>query len=551
MLASGGVPAGPIADAPLAAGAFEGFSHWPGEPAPNQQCTLTTLPNWLEIAGWLPQLLIGAYAWTAPLPLGAGAAPTAPEDNPTIPSGYTYLLQFTAHDLVDTATPFWAVDERIGTSNLRTQRLRLAALYGGGPGDCPYAYAPAGPDGQARFALRLGCFEGLSAATSPFRDMQRVAIPAPAPPPDGALPVVETLIADPRNADNAVLAQVAVLFAMLHNKIAAAIDANPGFPSAPSQTRRAKAVFDAARTIVTRVYRRIILDDLFERLLHPDVRDAYRRTGAVFWRGGGTPLELSHGVLRFGHAMLRDFYVLNKRGRDAPIELSLRQTLNFASPSQIGSVALPMLWAVQWSRFFDMGGGVMPNYSRRIGPGMSTILIERDLFEPIGAGLSGGLPHRDTMSALRANLWSVNALIEAIAPHAPGLLPQTWPFRDPRNRAGAIHGSLEALHRLRLGDRFPDDFASAVANDPPLPLFVLLEAARDPDILGKHLGRLGSIILADVVYALAGNAADPPDIAKTVLPAADAAAVARIDSMPTCIRYVAEGLPADGDLPFF
>jgi hypothetical protein len=29
-------------------------------------------------------------------------------DNPYLPSGYTYLLQFIAHDMVSTRVPFWA-----------------------------------------------------------------------------------------------------------------------------------------------------------------------------------------------------------------------------------------------------------------------------------------------------------------------------------------------------------------------------------------------------------------------------------------------------------
>ena len=48
-----------------------------------------------------------------------------------------------------------------------------------------------------------------------------------------------------------------------------------------------------------------------------------------------------------------------------------------------------------------------------------------------------------------------------------------------------------------------DDDVALVAANPPLPLFVLLEAAFDPSIGGRHLGLLGSIILADVVFGIA------------------------------------------------
>ena len=39
-----------------------------------------------------------------------------------------------------------------------------------------------------------------------------------------------------------------------------------------------------------------------------------------------------------------------------------------------------------------------------------------------------------------------------------------------------------------------------LANDPPLPLFILFEAMRQPRAEGLHLGPLGSIIVAEVIF---------------------------------------------------
>jgi hypothetical protein len=39
-----------------------------------------------------------------------------------------------------------------------------------------------------------------------------------------------------------------------------------------------------------------------------------------------------------------------------------------------------------------------------------------------------------------------------------------------------------------------------ISNDPPLPFFVLFEAMQQPQAEGLHLGPLGSIIVAEVVF---------------------------------------------------
>jgi len=55
-----------------------------------------------------------------------------PSSNPGMLSGYTYLSQFVAHDMVNTALPFWAVTGGRETHNVQRQPLRLNTLYGEG-----------------------------------------------------------------------------------------------------------------------------------------------------------------------------------------------------------------------------------------------------------------------------------------------------------------------------------------------------------------------------------------------------------------------------------
>ena len=63
-------------------------------------------------------------------------------DNSGVPSGYTYLLQFIAHDMVDSVLTFNIHDPDItpGARNARSEPLRLETLYGAGPDECPQAY---------------------------------------------------------------------------------------------------------------------------------------------------------------------------------------------------------------------------------------------------------------------------------------------------------------------------------------------------------------------------------------------------------------------------
>src|ERR1051325_5901910 len=58
-------------------------------------------------------------------------------ENPRIPSGYTYLLQFVAPDRVTSATPLPVPGSLgAGTANARRTPLQLETLFGSGPVGC-------------------------------------------------------------------------------------------------------------------------------------------------------------------------------------------------------------------------------------------------------------------------------------------------------------------------------------------------------------------------------------------------------------------------------
>ncbi len=98
-------------------------------------------------------------------------------ENPRIPSGYTYLLQFVAHDLVHSAIPL-SVAGALGadTANARRTALRLETLFGSGPVGSPFVYAQDAPNDERRTKLRLGRMRWDEKGVEPgcpFRDIAR------------------------------------------------------------------------------------------------------------------------------------------------------------------------------------------------------------------------------------------------------------------------------------------------------------------------------------------------------------------------------------------
>src|ERR1700758_4279320 len=103
-------------------------------------------------------------------------------ENPAIPSGYTYLLQFIAHDLVHSAMPLSITGELGTVANARRAPLLLESFYGHGPVGSPHLYALDAPTDDRRTKLRLGRMrwkmaKGDTAKDNlkcPFRDIARI-----------------------------------------------------------------------------------------------------------------------------------------------------------------------------------------------------------------------------------------------------------------------------------------------------------------------------------------------------------------------------------------
>lgn len=539
------------------------------------------------------RLLAMPYAWGPGTPGAAdgdidGDDDLDEDENPRIPSGYTYLAQLVAHDISFLGSILPPLPEAAEAGpNLRTRSLDLQTIYGGGPLERPFAFCPA-TNGGPRVQLRVGLVEGWKEASQEARagfgrDLPRARCPLTADDvAGGRRGLTEVLVADPRNDDHLIIAQTAALFHLLHNAICERLADNPAAfspehaddePRPPTAfTAQERDVFTSARRLTAAVYRDIVRSDLMKRLLCDAVYARYARAPRPFLGGGdgGVPVEFSHAAYRIGHAMVRTNYVIRN---DAPFDLD--DVLRFTSERAADRMPPSRAWTVRWSHFYEvetphhdhLAGPVRLNLSRRLAPSYSPALTASALISVTDdrddPDLRTGIQRRDLLRGASVRMRSVESLVARIRRAAPDLIDPASLLgpEDPAARRAAVRAFLDR------GDGLPDRLTDAekdqVAADPPLLLFLLLEAAVDQG--GLCLGILGSVIVGEVVFGAlaAAEAADTdgwPEIGALATTAfgydPDAMAQGRYQTrtpltMPELIRFLA-GLPgvAATDLPF-
>jgi len=508
-------------------GTAPGFRHFLGTPRPSQRFTaygidpLAAPAHLPKVRGLMNRL---SRRMDAELPWPVhGDASVERWENPNIPSGYTYLLQFVAHDLVHSAMPLSvAGGVGAGTANARRTALKLETLFGSGPVGSPFVYALDAPNDERRTKLRLGRMRWKDKAVEagcPFRDIART----PAENVTGIdrsiagkrVALTEALIADPRNDDHAIMSQLTALFALLHNGLIDVVRRGEPTAGPNASLGAAYSRFLCARGALTLIYHNIIRMDVMRRVLHPAIytiysgptpdfidrptnsKDDFTVGGMQDGDGWQIPLEFSHGAFRFGHAMVRPEYVINDLATH-----DLNKTLEKTSANDPVNMPLDATWIVRWSRFFEIKGS-RPNFSRRIGPYLSDGLGNDQVFPAVDQTNRVGLLYRDLLGAALAGLWSVNALVAEIAVRRPHLIGASRLLADRPYRVSQLREWLAS--ETAYGALTSEDIET-IANDPPLPFFILFEAMQQPRAEGLRLGPLGSIIVSEVIFgALADN----------------------------------------------
>jgi hypothetical protein len=321
-----------------------------------------------------------------------------------------------------------------------------------------------------------------------------------------------SLLADPRNEDNLIVAQILVGFMKLHNQVIDALEAEADTP----EKRDPVLQFNTARRIVTEVYRAVIVNDYLPRLLDPEVWEDYQNCAEpadfVFAsdlaRGESAaivPAEFSFGVMRFGHAMIRSKYNFSE---EAP-ESHLSEILAFRpGGAQADQIPMHAKWVLDWERFFfapDAQDDV--NKARGIVPAQAPPLSEGWLAQRLDPPyadedtLPASLMYRDLVRGYQHHLPTGQRMAELLgipeerrlenSPHYMALLDS---LQSERPIPGLDFGELF------YSDSQQEQFRLEIEDNMPLFLYVLLEAEAFHG--GDRLGPVGSTVVAEVLCAL-------------------------------------------------
>jgi hypothetical protein len=398
----------------------------------------------------------------------AGTGPN-PEEDPAIPAAYTYLGQFADHDI--TYDPTSSLRESLDRAQIekladfRTPRFDLDNLYGRGPADQPYMYAPDG--------IRMLPGKPLSGNPDDPHAFQ-----VPRGPNDRAL------IGDPRNDENRIVSQLHAIFLRFHNRVADELGNGASFAEVREQVRwhyQLMLVTDFLRAIIdSETYGRVFGD-----LYHP-------LPGITKLRGGLRlmPVEFSVAAYRFGHSMIRSEYRLN-----ADVERPIFLSRNSDATADLGGFRpIPDGWAIDWNLFIGLSDPVVrrPQHAFKIDTSLASPL--RRLPAEIAADPS--------MLALR-NLERGNTFGLPSGQDVARALGVD-PIPDDKLMIGK---AAAGARRRPLAD-----IAPGFAGKAPLWTYILSEAQvtswdkADPamprDDIPIKLGPVGSEIIADVFAAL-------------------------------------------------
>jgi hypothetical protein len=221
--------------------------------------------------------------------------------SPRLFAGFTFIGQFIDHDITFDNTPLAQQQaDPDATVNFRTPRYDLDSVYGLGPANEPQFYDPADRDKLL-----------VTSNVNGVEDMPRAS--------DG-----KAIIPEGRNDENLIVVQLHKAVAKFHNRI---VD------YARAQGIRAEWVFETARRLTRWHYQWAVIHDFLPRFVGDELVGP---TGTVYREATGKPpvitlnyyrptnkdgrpfmpVEFAVAAYRFGHSIIRPFYVLNQATLD-------------------------------------------------------------------------------------------------------------------------------------------------------------------------------------------------------------------------------------------
>jgi hypothetical protein len=409
-----------------------------------------------------------------------------------VPSGYTYLGQFIAHDLSfdKTCVTFGANVTPARLLQGTSPCLDLDSLYGAGPQD-PLSAVFYEDD---RIHLKTGgTVPGVGDGGEDGFDLPRGVGRTAAERRKAVIP-------DPRNDDNLAVAQTHLAFIRFHNRV---VD------TTPADVPRA-LVFPRARELVTKHYQWMIRHDYLPRICADSVLDDVFTNGRKAFEADAEPtavptmpIEFSVGTFRLGHSMVRGIYSWNRRHP----AVTLAQLFEFSAKGGDlgGSDRLPTAMIADFRRLYEFGPAAPPgftvaakelNFAKRI----DTRLVDGLKHLPSGTFGERDVPRDDR----RHNLAFRNLTRAQMVRLASG--PQMADFLIgcgvPLTKLTPVQ-ILEGKNGARLAGFLPDR-KDALVERAPLWFYILREA----ELNCGRLNGVGARIVAETFHrAMEGSEA--------------------------------------------
>ncbi len=274
--------------------------------------------------------------YNAPKAISALGRPEGPMDGgntpkftDSVPRGLVFFGQFIDHDITfDTTSSFSSINNPSQIENSRSAELDLDSVFGGGPEDDPYLYAPRSVGFYLLTALSNNNI-GQNKSTE-RHDLQR----------NGR----ETaIIGDPRNDENRVISQMQLGFIRFYNALYDKYkNDHPEF--SPEE------IYEEARKSAVWHYQWVVVNDFLPIMCGKYIVDDILGNGRKFYKPkkhAFIPVEFSVAAFRYGHTMVSQNLKLQLDGEEKNI---------FSNEFGAGfSRITSSKQAIEWDAFFDYG----------------------------------------------------------------------------------------------------------------------------------------------------------------------------------------------------
>jgi Animal haem peroxidase len=371
--------------------------------------------------------------------------------NPRLFAGFTFIGQFIDHDITLDTTPLDLQQaDPDATVNFRTPRYDLDVLYGRGPAYDPQFYDPADP-------AKLLLTPNVNGVLDVPRDGDGRAV-----------------MPDRRNDENLILVQFHKAVAQFHNKI---VD------YARAQGIRQEWLFETARRLTRWHYQWAVIHDFLPRFVGDELVGP---NGTVYKEVAGKPpvinlnyykptnrdgrpfmpVEFAVAAYRFGHSLIRPFYVINGSGVVDIFGPANGFNLNGGRP-------IPSNLVIDWKN-------ILPVNPNQVPPARPPRKIDTKLSIPLSNLPGSAVPPPDPTREL--------AVRNTLRGKHVGL---------PSGQQVARAMRVTVLSNATLG----------LSNDPgwggEAPLwFYILKEAELPPYNGERLGPVGGRIMAETLVGL-------------------------------------------------